>query len=174
MADGRREVTGSVRLVAANEWRTWRSVRLRALADSPDAFAHALDEEQAYADEWWIDIVESTVDHPRGALWFAELDGEPVGMLFARLDEPVEVLEMGAMWVAPPARSLGLGTALLNEAMRWGVVAGAATARLWVATANPAAASLYESHGFEPTGETKLLRTDSPVTAIQLETPLSS
>lgn len=167
-------MTGTVRPVQANEWRTWRSLRLRALEDSPDAFAHTKDEEEAYPDEWWIDIVASTIEHPRGALWFAELNGEPVGMLFARLDEPIELLEIGAMWIAPQARGAGLGAALLNEAMQWGRSAGAATARLWVATANPAAASLYESHGFEPTGESKPLRPDSPITARELEMPLSS
>ena len=146
----------------------WRGLRLRALADSPDAFAHTVDEERAHPDEWWIDIVTSTVEHPRGDLWFAEIDEEPIGMLFARIDEPLVTIEIGAMWVDPAARGRGLGKALLDAAIRWGRRSGAKRALIWVATANPAAESLYRSRGFAPTGASKPLRAGSPVTAIEL------
>ena len=151
----------------------WRSLRLQALADSPDAFAHTLEEEQAHPDEWWIDIVTSTVEHPRGALWFAEVDVEPLGMVFARIDESLTNLEIGAMWVAPTVRRRGLGRALLSEALEWGREAGASTAVLWVATANPEAATLYQDSGFAPTGAAKPLRPGSTVTAHELARPLT-
>ncbi len=89
----------------------------------------------------------STVEHPRGALWFAEVDEEPIGMLFARIDEALVTIEIGAMWVDPTARGRGLGKALLDEAMQWGRRSGATRALIWVATANPAAETLYRSRG---------------------------
>lgn len=163
----------AVRFVRAGEWAIWRDLRLRALAESPEAFAHSLDEERAHPDQWWIDIVGPTVHHPRGGLWFGELDSEPVGMVFARIDESLTTVEMGAMWVDPVARGLGLGKALLDQAITWGRGLGATQARLWVATANPEAAGLYRSRGFVASGQRKPLRADSSVLAVELETSLT-
>jgi hypothetical protein len=40
-----------IRRFAAHEWQSYKNLRLRALADSPDAFGRTLAEAQEYADD---------------------------------------------------------------------------------------------------------------------------
>ena len=56
---------------------------VRTLSDSLHAFRATLAVEQDRADESWAHIIDTTVEHPRGGLWIAEIDREPAGMLFA-------------------------------------------------------------------------------------------
>ncbi len=97
----------------------WRQLRFDALSDSPHAFRATLAEEQNRSDESWADIVDTTVEHPRGGLWIAEIDREPVGVLFARIYADHTVVEIGAMWVCPPARGDGVGSGLFATALQW-------------------------------------------------------
>ena len=43
----------SVRAFEAHEWQTFRELRLRALADAPDAFARTLAQEKEFSDAEW-------------------------------------------------------------------------------------------------------------------------
>lgn len=45
--------THSLRTFAADEWPLYKALRLRALADSPDAFGSTLVREQARPDTAW-------------------------------------------------------------------------------------------------------------------------
>ena len=76
----------TVRSLAADEWRLWRDLSLRALADSPGALRATLERERDRPDDWWIEIVGSTVEHPRGGLSVTESHQQVAGMLFGRLD----------------------------------------------------------------------------------------
>jgi GNAT superfamily N-acetyltransferase len=158
----------AIRALRGDEWRLWRSLRLRAVEESPDSFRSTLGQESAEADEWWRDLIRATAEHPRGLLLVAEADSDPVGMLFGRLDDEAEVLEIGAMWVDPEVRRHGAGTGLVEAAFAWARGAGAARAELWVTKGNEAAERLYENAGFVSTGETDMLREDSEVEVIRL------
>jgi len=114
-----------VRELVEGEWPLWRALAIAASRDSPDAFRPTTEDHLATTDEQWVDIVDSTVRHPRGCLWIAETDDERVGMVFARIDDGCEVADFGAMWVAPSARRAGVGTALLDAVERWAVDRGA-------------------------------------------------
>ncbi|NND03091.1 MAG: GNAT family N-acetyltransferase [Acidimicrobiia bacterium] len=151
----------SVRTLAAGEWKAWRRLRLQALADSPDSFRPTLDAERATSDSEWQEIVASTAEHPRGNLWIAERAEEDVAMAFATIDEDFTILRVGAMWVVPAVRRLGIGDALLAAAIDWGKASGANRAELWVTEANAPAVAFYDSHGFQPTPETDVLREGS-------------
>jgi hypothetical protein len=50
----------TIRAIGGKEWPLWRSLRLRALADSPDAYRATLDEEFNQPDEWWAEIIGKT------------------------------------------------------------------------------------------------------------------
>jgi len=151
------------------EWPLWRQLRCDALSDSPDAFRPTLEEEQDQTDEWWADIIDTTVEHPRGGLWIAEITRIPVGMLFARIDSDDTVVEIGAMWVSPPARSNGVGSALLTAALKWASSRGVRHAELWVTDSNTAAVSLYERYGFEAMPDTQALRPGSDLTVRKMQ-----
>jgi len=162
-----------VRELTGDEWTLWRDLRLRALTDSPDTFREMFEEVAGQPDEWWAELIGSTVAHPRGGLWIAEIDGEPVGMTFGRLDPACEVLGVGAMWVAPEARGRGLGARLLATAIDWGRSSGARVAELWVTDGNEGASSLYRSAGFIETDERQPLRPGSNLTVTKLTADLS-
>lgn len=151
----------TIRSLGVEEWRLWRELRLRALADSPDAFRATLAQEWVQPDEWWMELVGSTVEHPRGGLWVAETHGEAVGMLFGRLGPAFDVLAVGAMWVAPRSRRGGVGAGLLRAVMGWARDAGATRADLWVTEDNAGALSFYRKLGFVPTADTDPLREGS-------------
>jgi hypothetical protein len=63
--------------IGPDDWETFRDVRLRALADSPDAFASTLERERAFAEADWRRRVSGPV--------VVVLDPDPVsvGGLFA-------------------------------------------------------------------------------------------
>ena len=161
-----------VRTLQVGEWPLWRQLRFDALSDSPDAFRPTLDEEKEQSDDWWIDMIDSTVEHPRGGLWIAEMEQDPVGMCFARTDTDDTVVEIGAMWVRPAARGRGIGFGLLTAALDWAVSRGVRHAELWVTESNAAAMSLYERYGFRRMTETQALRAGSGVTVRKMQTEI--
>ncbi len=161
--------TMEVRTLQVAEWPLWRQLRLDALSDSPDAFRPTLEEEKEQSDDWWIDVIDSTVEHPRGGLWVAEIDGVPVGMCFARTDTDDTVVEIGAMWVRPSARGKGIGSGLLTAALDWAISRGVRHAELWATESNAAAVSLYERYGFRRTTEIQALRAGSDVTVRKMQ-----
>ncbi len=150
-----------IREIKGEEWRLWRSLRLRAVEESPDSFRSTLGAESAEADEWWRDLIGTTAEHPRGLLLVAEADSDPVGMLFGRLDEDSQLLDVGAMWVDPELRRNGIGRSLLDSAVSWAKGAGASRAELWVTVGNEAAERLYGGAGFEATSDAEPLRPGS-------------
>ena len=158
----------TIRELEAAEWSLFRDLRLRALTESPDAFRPTVTELEAIADEEWIDLVRSTVEHPRGLLAVAEGDGGPVGVVFGRVTDDSATTVVAAMWVEPTARRQGVGAALLEEALTWGWTVGAQRAELWVVADGGPAFRLYRSAGFQPTGETGTLREDSDIPIVQL------
>ena len=162
----------NIRTILGDEWRLWRSLRLRAVDESPDAFRSVLAQESAEADEWWRELIASAADHPHGLLLVAEADSDPVGMMFGRLDDAGEVLDVGAMWVDPELRRKGIGRGLLDAALDWARAAGASKAELWVTAGNDAAKQLYETAAFALTGDEEPLRHGSELTVCRMETPL--
>ncbi len=159
-----------IRTIKGDEWRLWRSLRLRAVEESPNSFRGTLAQESAEADEWWSDLIGRTAEHPRGLLLVAEVESDPAGMLFGRLDEDNELLDVGAMWVDPEMRRHGIGRALLDAAIEWANAAGAVRAELWVTQGNEAAERLYASGGFVATSESEPLRDGSEFTVVKMST----
>lgn len=167
-------VTAHIRPLRASEWSLWRALRLRAVAESPDAFRGTFADESKRSDAWWRDMIEPTVAHPRGGLWLAEARGEAVGMVFGRLSEDLLTVGIGAMWVDPDHRGEGLGLRLVDTVVTWGREAGAVVAELWVTEDNSAAEILYRSAGFEPTDTTEALREGSLLTVRLMRFDLTS
>ncbi|HEU0036880.1 MAG TPA: dihydropteroate synthase [Kofleriaceae bacterium] len=149
----------SIRVGGPTDWRQWRELRLRALADAADAFGETLARASQRSEAEWRDQVAPQ----RGrVLFFADHDDLPVGMTVVRItpDAPTTA-RLYAMWVAPEARRLGAGRALIDAAMRWSRFAGARELALQVTDRNLVARQLYRETGFVDTGRVEALRPES-------------
>ena len=139
------------RRARAADWEALRQLRLRALAEDPDAFASTLDAELALPAEVWRQRAEGG---PASATFIAGQDGVDVGLagVFAEADPPGR-MHLISMWVDPRHRRQGVARALIDLVIGWAAERRASEVVLWVADQNDAARRLYERLGFRPTGE---------------------
>jgi putative hydrolase of HD superfamily len=144
-----------VRLGPGDEDR-FRDIRLRALADAPQAFASSLAREQAFTRDEWT----SRLTGDASVNLLAVEDGEPVAMASGRLDDPATAHLLG-MWVAPEGRGRGAAGRLIDAIIGWARDQGARHLVLWVTDINRPARALYEKSGFRPTGERQPLPSDA-------------
>lgn len=151
-----------VRPVRPEEWRRLRELRLRALAEDPQAFARTLEEERDDPDEEWIEWATPTGD------WCPFVAGEWEGMAFGWLRD--SVVHLGGMWVVPGARRQGLGRELVDAVVGWAHALDADAVELEVAV--PPAERLYESCGFIRTGATRPLPSHPELTAVEMRLEL--
>jgi ribosomal protein S18 acetylase RimI-like enzyme len=144
-----------VRQARAADWEALRALRLRALADAPEAFASTLEKEAAFPDDIWRQRAEGG---PMLANFIAHKDGVDVGLaaIFAEPNAPGR-MHLVSMWVDPRCRRQGAARALVDRAVGWAADRQAREVVLWVVDRNTAARSLYERMGFRPTGEHKPL-----------------
>jgi len=153
-----------IRTLTRHEGPTYREVRLRSLADSPDAFGSTLAEEQDRTPEAWAARLSAAADSGRDHPLIAMQAGKAVGLTWAKFDaaEPA-VVNIYQVWVAPESRGIGVAAQLLREAIKWAKLKHATTVRLGVTCGDTAAARLYLREGFQNVGAPKLRRPDSPL-----------
>ena len=138
---------------APDEWRASRDIRLRSLADSPDAFCSTLEGERELGETVWRSRLE------RCHTVFAWCGTDGVGTATGKPDPHEEGgREIVAMWVDPAHRGKGVATALIDELVRWARAEGSPEIALWVAEENDPARRLYAKCGFVATGEREVMR----------------
>lgn len=151
-----------VRRLKPAEWAAFRAVRLRALADAPDAFGGTLADESARTDEEW----QTRADPPDGAIFVVDGADGLVAMVMggpAPSDFP-NAAALFSMWVDPSVRRNGLGVALIDAVKEWAIEQGYAALGLGVTTTNAPAVALYRRLGFADTGDRYPLRKDTDLT----------
>jgi ribosomal protein S18 acetylase RimI-like enzyme len=149
-----------LRLLTADHWPVWRSLRLAALAESPGAFGSRLADwlgEGDREDRWRARL---SISGSRNVV--AELRGEPAGMAsgvplapFPHGRPPHEpgAVELISLWVAPSARGRGVADALVEDIAAWATGLRSPAVWLSVRESNAPAIALYRRRGFEATGE---------------------
>ena len=135
-----------VRRLRPDDWETFRDVRLRSLADSPDAFGSTLEREQGFTEDDWRQRVSGPV--------YVVLDPAPVavGGIVGRDG----VGQVWGMWTDPAHRGRGHARRILDV-----LTPLHERVQLHVNLANPAARTVYERYGFVGTGEVEPLRLGS-------------
>jgi ribosomal protein S18 acetylase RimI-like enzyme len=143
----------NVRPLAAQEWPLYRALRLRALADAPDAFCSTLAEEALRTDDDWAWRLNLGAGSGRDRPLVAEVDGAAAGLAWAKADagDP-SLVNLFQVWVAPEYRGHGVAAALLDAAIQWARARGARAMGLGVICGNEAARRLYERAGFRDAG----------------------
>ncbi|MCC2958065.1 GNAT family N-acetyltransferase [Massilia sp. IC2-477] len=143
-----------IRRLRPDDGPAYRSIRLRALEDSPEAFGSSLAEEAARPLDSWSARLDKAAVSGIDCPLVAELDGDAVGLVWAKVDaDDPDTVNLYQMWVAPQCRGRGVAAALLDAALAWARERGAHTVGLGVNCANRAAVSLYERAGFTVLGE---------------------
>jgi GNAT superfamily N-acetyltransferase len=153
--------TPTVRTFAADEWPTYRALRLRALADAPDAFGSTLIHEAGRTDAEWSSRLASGVDSPSDLPLVAEVRGEAIGLAWGRIESDPDVATLYQMWVAPEHRGEGVGRLLVEAVIAWARARDARYLTLAVTCGDTPARRLYERAGFQPIGEPGPLRPGS-------------
>lgn len=149
-----------IRKAVPQDWQSLRDVRLRALADAPDAFRQTLAEASAQPERYWRGLLDP---RPEVVQLVAERDGAAVGMAVVVLEPDADHANLYAMWVAPEARGAGAGRALVDAALAWARSRAVLEVVLQVTEGNNAARRLYLDRGFVETGERERLREGSPL-----------
>ena len=98
----------SIRRFTADEWRTYRDVRLRALSESPDAFGSTYEREVVLADDDWRERVAVGATAADQLPLVALVDGVPAGLSWGRVSEVnPDLAHIYSVWVAPEHRDRG-------------------------------------------------------------------
>jgi len=131
----------TVRRISADDWRDWRTIRIRSLTEAPEAFVPKLagvDDREAA----WRSRIDAAL-----ACWIAYDEDQPVGMVAA---DPMDDgrVQLASMFVGAEARGRGMGSALIGEVIR---AAEDRALFLRVKADNEAALSLYAHTGFVAT-----------------------
>jgi ribosomal protein S18 acetylase RimI-like enzyme len=136
----------TVRRLGPDDWEMFREIRLRSLADSPDAFGSTLEREQAFTEADWRQRLSGPV--------YAVTDPGPVAV--GGLFDDGGVLHVWGMWTDPAHRGRGHAHRILDA-----LIAPDADAVLDVNVTNQAARATYERYGFVATGHLEPLRPGS-------------
>jgi GNAT superfamily N-acetyltransferase len=157
----------AVRRLVPDEWRTFREIRLAALADAPYAFLTTLVDARAQPDQLWRDRI---ADNPH---FLAFVDGgRAVGMtVVIATDTGREVV---AVWVAPEARGSGAIEALIDAAVAWSREQGDTALGLWVVDGNERAERAYSRYGFQQTGRTQPVPGRPDEVELEMTLPLTT
>jgi len=165
----------TVRSLGEDEWEQYRSVRLSALEESPDAFVASVDEERGYDEEFWRTRMR------RSQRLLAERDGAAVGVASigqARHEgerDNDKVAELFGLWVAPVARGSGVATQLVQAGADAARQQGRSHLAYWVGVDNGRAVAFASGFGFRPTDSRRPMRgkdDDDPEDEVAMVLPL--
>jgi ribosomal protein S18 acetylase RimI-like enzyme len=165
-----------IRWIRPDEVEVYRAFRLRALADTPEAFGDSYALAIARPPEFWQRRVADTAAGLTSVLVVA-VDAATdawLGMTGSYIDaDAPEVAEVISVWVAPEARRRGLARRLLDAATAWAAERGTSRQRLWVTETNLRAQSLYLGNGYTKTGVMQPLPSNPTLQEYEMVRPVA-
>lgn len=162
-----------VRRTGPEEWKGLREIRLRALADSPDAFGATVERDRRLPWTVWRRRADRGWFGMDGVTLVADERGTWRGLVSCGVEEerPGRI-HVVAMWVEPAARGRGLGRSLMQAAIDWGRERGKDDVELWVAETNEPAILLYRAMGFQELRGRKPLPSNPSLLEFRMRRPL--
>jgi ribosomal protein S18 acetylase RimI-like enzyme len=142
----------------------YRRIRLESLQNSPESFASSYEEEKDFSIEKIKNKFQSNDSYTYGAFENGELVGI-ITLYQEKLYKLSHRAHIGAMYVSPTKRSLGIGKVLMDEAIKKAKgIEGLEQIYLAVVSTNEPAKKLYSSLGFKVFGtEKKGLRVENNI-----------
>ena len=137
-----------IRRIAPDDGVTLRGLRLRSIADAPNAFGQPLAEARDRPEAEWRRSARQSAHGDNRTWLIAETVNGPVGLVQGRKRRPSTLL-LFSMWVDPSVRRLGVGRTLIETLEDWGRGWDANETILWVYGGNAAAIRFYRDLGFE-------------------------
>ena len=159
-----------VGLLGEDDWAVFREIRLRSLLDSPDAFGSTYGEESSQTERAWRDWAAGRWRGGVAAVFAGRAeDGTAVGTATgAEYDAEPGLGHVYAMWVAPDARTAGVGRALLDAVETWAHGRACRRLTLRVTESNAAARAFYDACGFIESEGRSPLREGSPLHVVTM------
>jgi GNAT superfamily N-acetyltransferase len=158
----------TVRGVRAGEGPQLRELRMRAMADAPDAFGSTLEREAEQPDEHWSALADGGDEN---GVYVAIDDEAWIGMAAGYWFERERgIVQLWGMWIDPSRRGERIGERLANAVRGWASDHGGRFLRLGVIDGSRAIA-FYERLGFVDTGERRSLTRDPSLTAVYMARP---
>jgi RimJ/RimL family protein N-acetyltransferase len=147
----------TIRPLGPHDFAAYRRVRLRALAEHPEAFTSSADEEATTeGDARMARRLSPSPQAPHDAMLGAFADGALVGTIGMTVDMRAKTRHRGlvvGMYVVPERAGRGLGRALIEaQIARARATPGLDSLVLTVTAGNAHAQRLYEHAGFEVVG----------------------
>jgi ribosomal protein S18 acetylase RimI-like enzyme len=150
----------------------FKSVRIRALQDAPDAFGSTYAKESQLSDSDWIKRVERL--NGENGIGFLAMDQDTAcGIVGSFLDQnDPTCAHLISMWTAPTHRERGTGRLLVNEVHNWARGRNARILQLMVTSNNEPAIRFYQRLGFSRTGRTEPYPNDPDVIEYEMSRPI--
>ena len=114
----------TILMLPPTRWREAKRLRLEALLAEPRAFASSYEDELAFPDDVWIARSKSASERDGNLTFFAEHEGDLVGMAGAGWSAKAKLrhaAEVYGVYVSPEMRGLGIAGRLMDrllEALR--------------------------------------------------------
>jgi RimJ/RimL family protein N-acetyltransferase len=142
-----------VKPLTEGDWQAWWALRLRALADHPDAFGSDLDETLAAGERTARERFAPLATDPRDVIFGAFDDQDALagvaGIVGNHRRKQRHRMFIWGVYVAPEARGNGAGRRLIEACIAHArTVPGVRQVHLTVSSHNAAAIAIYERCGF--------------------------
>ncbi|MHA7127783.1 N-acetyltransferase family protein [Janibacter indicus] len=145
----------TVRALTEDEWETYRTLRLEALRESPDAFVADHDTEAAEPEDFW------RARMARSVRLVAEAEGAHVGVVSigsVSEDKGETAGQLFGLWVNPQWRGRSIAANLVRQGARIAEDKGLSQLYYWVGSDNGRAVAFASSFGFRPTDDRRPMR----------------
>ena len=158
----------SLKRITPADVTLFKTVRLRALHDTPSAYSSTYAEECRLADaEWTARIAEWSGS---ASMTYIAMDADAAcGIAGGYLHQTDSSrAHLVSLWVAPSHRRLGVGANLVHAIIAWARDQKARTLELIVTSNNDIAINFYSRLGFAFTGKTASYRNDSALNDLEM------
>lgn len=150
----------------------FKTIRLRALQDTPTAFGSTYAKESQLTDADWQQRAQQW-NSERSVAYLAWDGDQPCGIIAAAGEVPAKA-GIYSMWVAPTHRRRGVGRMLITAVINWARSRQIETLHLMVTCNNDGAIQFYEFLGFTKTGRTEPYPNDPALVEFEMVYSMTS